>query len=104
MCPPIIAEKLHVFICRDGGSSRAKDLYDLSFYLPQVKKNIKLAIQGCFEYRKTELPPNLHETMKAYEFSLVKKSWNKVTSVVAEKVDFETCLNTVLENLKRLNL
>ena len=98
----IIAEKLHAFICRDGGSSRAKDLYDLSFYLPQAKKeNLKLALKSCFEYRKTNLPENLYETMKAYEFSLVRKSWNKVTSVVSGKVDFEICLNTVLENLKK---
>ena len=101
----IIAEKLHAFICRDGGSSRAKDLYDLSFYLPQAKEEkLKLAIKSCFEYRETNLPESLYETMKAYEFSLVKKSWNKVTSVIVEKVDFETCLNAVLENLKRLNL
>ena len=101
----IIAEKLHAFICRDGGSSRAKDLYDLSFYLPQAKEeDLRLAIKSCFEYRKTHLPKNLYETMRAYEFSLVKRSWNKVTSVIVEKVDFETCLNAVLENLKKLNL
>ena len=101
----IIAEKLHAFICRDGGSSRAKDLYDLSFYLPQAKKEkLKLAIKSCFKYRKTALPENLYEAMKTYEFSLVRRAWNKVTSVLSEKVHFETCLNTVLENLKRLRL
>ena len=90
-----------------GTSNRMKDpkAKTRSIYLPQAKKeSLKLAIKSCFEYRKTDLPENLYETMKAYDFFLVKKSWNKVTSVVAEKVDFETCLNTVLENLKRLNL
>lgn len=101
----IIAEKLHAFIFRDGGSSRAKDLYDLSFYVPKAKeKTLKKAIQACFKQRKTELPKSIFETMKFYDFFLVEKSWNKVTSVVSEKIDFESCLEKVLENLKKLNL
>ena len=101
----IIAEKLHAFIARDGGSSRAKDLYDLSFYLPQADKNsLKLAIKNCFEHRKTHLPDSIYKTMNSYDFLLVKKSWNKVTSVISEEISFDQCLNEVLKTLKKINL
>ncbi len=101
----MIAEKVHAFIFRDGGSSRAKDLYDLSFYLPKAdQKNLEKAIKACFNHRETDLPESVYETMKSYDFFLVKKSWNKVSSVISEKTDFESCLDIVLQNLKNLKL
>jgi len=101
----IIAEKLHAFIFREGGSSRAKDLYDLSFYLPQANlNNLKLAVKACFKHRETKVPESIYKTMKGYDFSLVKKSWNKVSSVVLQGSEFDYCLEKVLQNLKKMGL
>ncbi len=101
----IISEKIHAFISREGGSSRAKDLYDLSLYLPQANKNkLKKSLMKCFQHRETNLPESIYETMKSYSYGLVEKSWSKVSSVVSEKVEFENCLSTFLNELKKLDL
>jgi predicted nucleotidyltransferase component of viral defense system len=101
----IIAEKLHAFIFRDGGSSRAKDMYDLAFYLPQADtEDLKLALESCFKHRKTDLPENIFETMKSYDFEVARLAWKNIFTAPTKEKSFEFCLGAVLDNLERMSL
>lgn len=67
-------------------------------------KNLKTAIETCFEKRQTVLPSNLYETMKSYDYEYAKHAWKKVFAAPEKEVSFDSCLESVLQSLKKLNL
>ena len=98
----IIAEKIHAFISRNGDNSRSKDIFDLAFFLPKSDpKLLKEAIKVCFKHRNTSLPESIYKQMYSFDFKLTAKGWTKATSSLIEKVTFDSCLETVLNELKQ---
>jgi len=101
----IIAEKIHAFIARDGESSRAKDIYDLSFYLPKAnKEKLIKSLNECFQFRETKKPESFAKKMSSFSFSLTKSGWPKAVSSLGHNVSFDKSLEVVLSSLKKINI
>lgn len=97
----IVAEKIHAFISRDGDSSRAKDIFDLAYYLPKTNSALLMqALESCFQHRHTELPESVYKVMRSYDFKLAKRGWMKVGSSLSQDKGFDFYLDVVLEGLK----
>lgn len=100
----IIADKLHALISREGESTRAKDIYDLSILLPKVTNvpELMAAIEFIFNTLKTDIPNSLHSEISSYDTSRLHEIWlNKVD--INEEISFSDSWARLLENLKRID-
>lgn len=97
----IIADKLHALISREGSSTRAKDIYDLSILLTKVLDLNKLgkAIEHIFEVLDTKIPKSLHEEVSSYDTIILQNIWKKVQLNTDAK--FSDCWSVVLKELNR---
>lgn len=99
----IIAEKLQTLIERRSENSRAKDIFDLYFYLPKANpKILKEAAKWCFEFRGTELPSNPTEILESIDRTLLKRGWKNALATIKNQPTFEEAFDGILEELKRI--
>lgn len=103
--PPeyIIADKLHALISREGTSTRAKDIYDLSILLPSIQNTPKLmkALDYTFKNLQTVLPGSLYQEVFSYDTTLLKRVWKKIQ--FHQSTDFQRSWDILLDQLKRLD-
>ncbi len=104
--PPeyIIADKFHATFSRQGQSTRAKDIYDLSLLLPDVEDVPELmkAVDFIFTLLQTEIPKSFHAELSSYPTKALENVW--LTAVEFRRpVSFKDSWSTVLEHLKRID-
>lgn len=79
----IIAEKLHAIIAHGDLNSRSKDVYDLVAFLPTASPEILgQALKRCFDFRATELPRNLAETLSGIDTKSLERGWISATASI----------------------
>jgi predicted nucleotidyltransferase component of viral defense system len=99
----ITAEKLETLIVRGGDNSRAKDVFDLYFYLPMADhEQLKIAIIKCFEFRKTEFPKDPVKFLNDIDTSLLKKGWMSAVASLKGAPNFETAFKFILIELEKI--
>lgn len=99
----IVAEKLHTLIDRGGNNSRAKDVYDLHFYLPRAKPDILItAIERCFAFRNTPVPEDLCYALSKIETKLLEKGWKSATASLKDTLGFKEAFLTIIKELRRV--
>lgn len=98
----IAAEKLHTLVDRGGNNSRAKDIYDLHFYLPRTDgKILATAIERCFSFRGTPVPTDIPSLLSRIDSTLLKKGWKSATISLKEAPEFDDAFNGVVKELRR---
>ncbi len=101
----IAAEKLHTLIDRGGNNSRAKDIYDLHFYLPQADGKVLInAIERCFSFRGTAVPSNLAAHISKIDLTLLKTGWKSATASLKNSPDFDDAFTGIIKELRRINV
>ena len=98
----IIAEKIHAFVKLGKYNSRAKDIFDLSFFLPIAKKeDLEMAIEFCFKSRETERPKNLVEYLESIDLNFIKRGWPSAVLGIKNTPDFQESYQKIINELKR---
>ncbi len=96
----MIAEKIHALIARGENSSRSKDIYDLSIFLPKANHDIlHQALSACFDYRGTPLPRDLKAHISKIDVNLLKRGWPSAVSSIGEAPAFEVAFQELLRGL-----
>lgn len=96
----IVAEKLQTLMDRGGNNSRAKDIFDLHFYLPKANPRIlRDAIEKCFAFRGTPLAENPADFLGTIETTLLKRGWQSAISTLKDAPTFEEAFGGVLREL-----
>ncbi len=100
----IAADKVHAILSRAGLSTRAKDLYDLYYILDNIDKEElhKNIFKVCTE-RDYELSKKVWVLFENIETDNLKRNWSKI-DFKKGRIDFETCLTRVLQNLRIMDL
>lgn len=93
----IASDKIHAILSRAGLSTRSKDVYDLSFILPQCDKaKLNVAITYTFNKRNTELGNTLYFSFENIGHDLLKSNWRKINFKINRK-SFEQCWKELLD-------
>lgn len=104
--PPeyFIADKFHETFSRQGQSTRAKDIYDLSLILPGVEDLPELmkAVDFIFTLLKTEIPKSFHAELSSYSTKALENMWLNAVEF-RRPVSFKDSWSIVLEHLKRID-
>ena len=99
----IVAEKLQTLIARNDDNSRAKDVFDLFYYLPKADaKILQDAVKKCFEFRETSMPLDPAEFLAKIDQSLLKRGWTSATGSLRNPPTFEKAFGGILEEIQRL--
>ena len=99
----IIAEKLQTLVVRGGDNSRAKDVFDLHYYLPKADiKTLKTAVKKCFEFRETQMPADISKELSKIDQSLLKRGWKSAVLSVKNGPSFEEAFENVVEAVERI--
>ncbi len=97
----IIAEKFQTLIERGGDNSRAKDVFDLYFYVSGADVQLlREAIDKCFKFRGTQLPANPVKFLKDIDKTLLKKGWQSAVASLKNAPSFEMAFSHVLFKLQ----
>ncbi len=97
----IIAEKLQTLIERGNENSRAKDIFDLYFYLPKADaKILQKAVKQCFAFRDTEMPSGPAEFIASIDQTLLKRGWKNALASIKNPPTFEEAFGSILKELK----
>lgn len=99
----ICSEKLHTLIARGSENSRAKDVYDLSLFLPQcAMETLSRAIHSTFQSRGEVPPLNISDALEALDTSVLKRGWKGAIAGIADVPDFDACFQRILSHVKGL--
>ena len=99
----IIAEKFQTLIERGGDNSRAKDVFDLYFYLPKANTQLlKQAINKCFEFRETELPIDPVKVLNNIDTTLLKKGWASAVASLKDAPSFDAAYLHIVSELQKV--
>lgn len=99
----IVAEKLQTLIVRGNDNSRAKDVFDLHYYLPKVDSKILTeAIKKSFEFRETPVPTAFTDDLSQMDLTMLKRGWKKATASIQKPPTFEEAFDSILEELSRI--
>ncbi|MBT4936337.1 nucleotidyl transferase AbiEii/AbiGii toxin family protein [Candidatus Peregrinibacteria bacterium] len=89
------ADKLHALISREGLSSRAKDVYDLSLILIKCdKKKLRFSLSHTFSVRKTTLDQSVLRTLKNLGTYSLQQNWPKLE---IKNKKFDECWNNIID-------
>lgn len=99
-----LAEKLHAFCERGSGSSRAKDLYDITliYSLCEDKVAVREAIVQTFQNRDLDLPESFSQVAKSLNLTVLKAAWPNVF-VISEKPEFGALWEEFVETLLQID-
>jgi predicted nucleotidyltransferase component of viral defense system len=99
----IIAEKLQTLVVRGGDNSRAKDVFDLHYYLPKADiKTLKIAVNKCFEFRETQMPSDLGKELSKIDQSLLKRGWKSAMLSIRNAPTFEEAFENIVDAVERI--
>lgn len=99
----IIAEKFQTLIERGGDNSRAKDVFDLYFYLSKANGQLlEQAINKCFEFRETELPVDPVRFLNKMDTTLLKKGWASAVSSLKDAPSFDEAFTHIVIELQKI--
>ena len=99
----IIAEKLQTLIVRGGDNSRAKDVFDLYFYMSKADYQLLvIAIEKCFEFRETELPIDTVKFLSDIDTTILKKGWIGAVASLKDAPSFEKAFKYILNELQKI--
>ena len=99
----IIAEKFQTLIHRGDDNSRAKDIFDLYYYLPKTdSKMAKEAIKQCFKFRETLIPVDPVDFIMSIDKTLLKRGWKNALATMKSPPTFEEAFSVIQEQLKRI--
>lgn len=97
------AEKIHTLVARGSENSRAKDVFDLSLFLPKCRSaTLKEALKQTFQYRGAMLPKDIPSVLRAIDLSLIKRGWQSAVGDIESAATFEEAFKTVVSELERL--
>jgi predicted nucleotidyltransferase component of viral defense system len=101
----IVAEKLHALIVLGSINSRSKDLFDLSYLLPQTSRQVLVnAIANTFQHRQTEVPKSFSQVLAKMDLTTLKRGWRSAMKDFREAPDFDAIFVQVLESLTKYRL
>ena len=99
----IVAEKLQTVIVRGHDNSRAKDIFDLYYYLPKVDGPILTeALKKCFEFRETPMPSSLIKVLSDMDQTMLKRGWKSAMLSLQNPPTFEEAFESVLRDLVKI--
>jgi len=99
----IVAEKLHALVVRGAESSRSKDIFDLSIFLPNCNPQILFqALNQTFKGRGDKIPPSILDHVKNIDVELLIRGWQSAVSSVKDNPSFEDAYRSVIEGLQTL--
>jgi len=99
----IVAEKLQTLIVRGNDNSRAKDVFDLHYFLPKADgKILRTALEKCFNFRESELPPNIVDHLSKMDLSMLRRGWKSAMTSLKNPPDFDETFESMLANLERM--
>ena len=99
------AEKIHALVDRGKYNSRSKDIFDLCQFLPKLKgKNLKQALESCFQHRRTKLPHNLSEYIQNIDTEQLKQGWPSAVSTVRSAPSFEQAYQKIISELRHMQI
>jgi hypothetical protein len=99
----IVAEKLHALIKRQSASSRSKDIFDLSNFLPKCdSKILRKALEITFNHRGDTVPDNFSLVIKSIDTLLLKTGWNKAVSSTQTKLDFDVIFGSLIDSCEEI--
>lgn len=99
----IIAEKLQTLIVRGHDNSRAKDIFDLHYFLPKADHEVlRTAVINCFKFRESELPANLAEYLSKMDRSMLRRGWRSAVTSLKNPPDFDEAFDSILTELEQI--
>lgn len=97
------AEKIHTLVARGSENSRAKDVFDLSLFLPKcAPATLREALKQTFQYRGELLPKDIPAVLRKIDISLIKRGWGSAVGDIESASTFEEAFKTVISELERL--
>ncbi len=97
----IVAEKLHAMVSHGDQNSRSKDVHDLALFLPKAEgKVLREAIQKCFKFRDTDVPPRFSDVLKRLDTTMLERGWASATASIPGVASFRS---TFAEMLRRIS-
>lgn len=100
----IVAEKIHALLVHGDFNSRAKDIHDLALFLPSVDPILLIdALRKCFDFRNTELPAKLSESLRGIDTTVLKRGWTSAVASLGSKPDFNEVFESIISALKALD-
>ncbi len=100
----IVAEKLHALVVREGGNSRAKDIYDLVLLFRNEALNksaLPELVEGTFQARRTELPQPIYRDIETMDLTILRSAWRSL-EIMGTPVDFEAFWGELMNHLRKL--
>ncbi len=99
----ILAEKLQTLIERGADNSRAKDVFDLFFYISKADaETLKEAVNRCFDFRGTTLPDDPVRFLSKIDKSLLSQGWKGATASLKDAPTFDEAFNGFLIGLHKI--
>ena len=96
----ILAEKLQTLIDRGADNSRAKDIFDLFFYISKANaETLKQAMNRCFDYRGTVIPTDPVRFLSKIDKSLLIQGWKGATASLKDAPTFDEAFDGFLSGL-----
>jgi hypothetical protein len=103
--PPefIISEKMEALISREGFSSRAKDIYDITLLVKKCEKLnlIKPAITATFKQRGTKISWPILPLLKDLNLENLRDSWPSVELKI--NLTFDQAWKAFLEGVEKID-
>jgi len=97
------SEKLHTLIIRGSENSRAKDVFDLYYFLPKCNIEVlKKSLFNTFKTRGDELPLNLYDSIKSIDTTQLKRGWISAVATFNKKFDFDTVFDEITKFIVNL--
>ena len=99
----IIAEKLQTIVWRGESNTRTRDLYDINYLIPNVKKSLfKKSVNQVFKIRGTKIPDSFFNVISKQDTKKLKKSWVKYEKNLEEH-DFHNLWKIFIKNLHKID-
>jgi hypothetical protein len=97
------SEKLHTLVVRGSENSRAKDVFDLSIFLPQCNpKTLKEALNQTFAHRRDQLPTSIPNVLRHIDLKLIKRGWSGAVEDIEPTPSFEDAFAKIISETERL--
>ena len=99
----IIAEKLQTIIQSGESNTRTRDLYDINYLMPNVKKSLfKKSVNQVFKVRGTKIPDSFFNVISKQDTKRLKESWIKYEKNL-EEYNFHSLWKLFIKNLHKID-
>jgi hypothetical protein len=101
----ILAEKLHALITLGSINSRAKDVFDIAFFLQKANKaTLAEALEKTFAVRGDQLPSRMAEALLEVDTTVLRRGWQSAVATVPLPPDFDSAWKGLMDGIRRMGL